>query len=44
MLAGAVVGAVLILRGQVTAALAVAVILMAAIVASTRWVPRWAGT
>ena len=44
MLAGAVVGAVLILRGQVTAALAVAVVLMAAIVASTRWVPRWAGT
>ena len=37
-------GAVLILRGQVTAALAVAVVLMAAIVAATRWVPRWAGT
>jgi uncharacterized membrane protein YoaK (UPF0700 family) len=44
MLAGALVGGVLILRGQGTAALAVAVILMAAIVASTRWVPRWAGT
>ncbi|MGA9115129.1 MAG: YoaK family protein [Candidatus Dormiibacterota bacterium] len=44
MLAGALIGAVLILRGQVTAALVVAVILMAAIVASTRWVPRWAGT
>ena len=44
MLGGAVVGAVLILRGQVTAALGVAVILMAAIVASTRWVPRWAGS
>ncbi len=42
MLGGAVAGAVLILRGQVTAALAVAVILMAAIAASTRWVPRWA--
>jgi uncharacterized membrane protein YoaK (UPF0700 family) len=44
MLAGAVIGAVLILRGQVPAALAVAVILMAAIVASTRWIPAWAAT
>jgi uncharacterized membrane protein YoaK (UPF0700 family) len=42
MLGGAVAGGVLILRGQWTAALAVAVILMAVIFAATRLVPRWA--
>jgi len=42
MLAGAVVGAVLIVRGQVTAPLLVAVVLMATIVGGTRLVPLWA--
>jgi uncharacterized membrane protein YoaK (UPF0700 family) len=44
MLVGAVVGGMLILRGQVTATLVVAVILLAVIVAVTRLVPRWAPT
>jgi uncharacterized membrane protein YoaK (UPF0700 family) len=44
MLVGAVGGGMLILRGQATATLVVAVILMAVIVVATRLVPRWAGT
>ena len=42
MLAGAAVGATLIVHGQLTAPLVVAVILMAAIVGATRLVPVWA--
>ncbi len=42
MLTGALVGAVLILRGQVTVPLAVASVLVAAIVGGTRLVPIWA--
>jgi hypothetical protein len=39
MLCGAVVGAVLILRGQVTASLLVAVILLAVVAGGTRLAP-----